>query len=150
MSARGPQFPCATEEQECVAFIDWTMRVFYRKQSLFERVVHVPNERDKHVTKGNRSALIRIGKLKEQGVKEGFPDYIVLAHFPDVAGLFIEAKRRRGGRTPPEQIAWREQLIRWGYHAAICNGAEQMIQACQEYFEQHAAEGDWINRVRLR
>lgn len=153
MAIRGAQLPCATEEQECIAFIDWTMRVFYRREALFERVVHIPNERDKHVSLrpgAARTALIRIGKLKAQGVKDGFPDYMVLAHFPTCAGLYIEAKRRRGGRTPPDQIEWRERLIGWGYHAVICNGADQMIAATQAYFEQHAPAGDWINRVRLR
>jgi hypothetical protein len=137
----------ATEYDECRTFVDWTQRVRFRGKPLFERIVHVPNERDRHRGKGN--AGVHVAKLKAIGVRQGFPDYIVLAHFVTCPGLYLEAKRSRGSKIDPAQIAWRDQLIEWGYEAVICKGADELIKATDAYFRCHAAEGEWVNRFRF-
>lgn len=128
-----------SENAECRAFIQWTELVTYRERPLFDYVVKVANERGK--------AGIMTAILTSIGMRKGFPDYIVLAQVPPHAGLFLEAKRRLGGHTDPEQISWRDDLIEFGYHAEICAGAAELIDATRRYF-RGAAKGAFIDRTR--
>ena len=149
MSETAPRYrlPAPTEHQECLAYIDWTQRVRYKGRPLYERIVHIPNERDKH--KGKHNLGIHIAKLASEGVKKGFFDYVILAPFPDCGGLYLEAKRIRGSKTSQEQLDWRERYREFGYEAYICKGADELVKRTQEYFERHAAPGDWVNPVHF-
>lgn len=64
-------------------------------------------------------------RLKAEGVRPGIPD-LFLAHPSNGAcGLFIEMKRRVGGRLSPEQQAWRDRLTMNGYRVRVCKGWEE-------------------------
>lgn len=145
----GAQAPCPTEHQECKTYVDWCQRVHYKGEQLYERVVHIPNERDFH--RGHKGNIgYNIARLAAIGVKPGFYDYVILAPFADCGGLYLEAKRIKGGKVSEAQHDWRERYQRFGYQAHICNGAGELIARTTEYFDQHAEPGDWINRLRLR
>ena len=137
--------PAPTEYDECVTFMAWAERVRFRGDPLSNRIVHIPNERDRH--RSAKQAGIHIARMKKIGVAKGFPDYLVLAAFPTCAGLFLEAKRERGSKTSPEQYAWRDQLIAWGYEAVICKGAVELIRETDRYFRNHARANEYINRL---
>lgn len=146
-AARRP--PSPSENQECRTFIAWTKLVTFDGAPLFERVVKIANERGKH------SALTAI--LVSIGMRTGFPDYVLHvpvvwaldAGSPSMAlpkidmcsrfGLYLEAKRVSDGRIDPEQLAWRDRLVAWGYHAEICEGAAQMIDAVKRYMASTGA-----------
>ena len=49
------------------------------------------------------------------------------------AGLYIEMKRKKGGKESSEQKEWREYLISQGYKAVVCKGADEAIAAIKEY-----------------
>lgn len=144
---KASQLPPPTEHQECVTFIDWTQRNFYKGRPLFDRIAHIPNERDVHRSK--KSAGIHIAKLKEEGVKPGFFDYVVLAPLEPFGGLYLEAKRIRLSKTSDAQKTWLNDYIEFGYAAHICKGADELIARTQEYFNRYAAPGDWDWRVRM-
>lgn len=134
----------ARETDECLTFIEWTRLVRYKGRPLYDRTVKIPNER------GKRGASIAI--LVAIGMRKGFPDYIILAPCGRWAGLFIEAKRAKGGDTDDaDQNAWRELLIEFGYEAVICEGAHQMILAVQGYFHRAGCEtdGSWTDRTQV-
>lgn len=128
-----------SENDECKAFVGWTRYVRYQGEPLFERLVKIPNER------GKRGAMTAI--LVGLGMKPGFPDYQLLVPLPPFSGLFLEAKRALGGRVDPEQRAWQARLIRYGYHAEICEGAEQLIDAVRRYMRA-ADPRDWYDTHR--
>lgn len=113
-----------TESQECVLFLDWAALVRFDGEPLIDRIVRIPNER----RPGVMTAV-----LTKLGMRKGFPDYAVLVPLEPYAGLFLEAKRVRGGRAEPEQLAWREKLRSWGYDAHICEGGQRMIQCTHNY-----------------
>jgi hypothetical protein len=83
-------------------------------------------------------------KMKRAGAIKGFPDLFLpimsgtfstapentLYHF---GGLFIELKRRKGGRVSPEQSIIHEMLRRNGYHVEVCRGADAAIEAIKWY-----------------
>lgn len=122
-----------------MAFCDWTKLVRWQGEPLWNRTIHIPNERGK--------AGVMTAILVSIGLRRGFPDYLfpcpVFGRTDDqcddektmlAAGLFIEAKRSHGGRVDPDQVMWRDSLIRWGYHAVICAGVDEMIAAARGYF----------------
>lgn len=133
---------CPTETEECLAFIAWTRLPLFRGEPLCERVIKIPNERSKS---GVQAAI-----LTSIGMRPGFPDYMITAPAGRWHGLYLEAKRIRGSKTDPEQLAWKSKLIRWGYHAEICLGADQMIDAVRRYFTAAGslADGSWLDPTK--
>lgn len=134
--------PAPSETSECYRFIAWTKFVHFHGEPLYERVVKIPNERGKS---GVQTAIL-IGI----GMRPGFPDYSIHAPAGKWHGLYLEAKKVRGGTVDPEQIVWRDKLRRWGYHCEICEGADAMIAATRRYFETAGCvtDGSWIDRTR--
>ena len=109
-----------TEDQEQYTFVQW----MEYKQITF---IHVPNG-------GNRN-LITGKKLKEQGVKAGFPDLIIFdipPKRPGFRGVAIEMKKISGSKTSDEQKEWIKKLIHHGWYAAICKGADEAIKTMEE------------------
>ena len=64
-------------------------------------------------------------RLKAEGVKPGVPDLFLAYPSNGMPGLFIEMKRRTGGRLSLEQQAWRERLSLHGYRVRVCKGWEE-------------------------
>jgi hypothetical protein len=112
------------EEAECLAFMQWAELASYDGRPLAERIVHIANERDK--------GGWRIVRLLELGMRKGFPDYALLIPTGTHHGLYIEAKAK-GKKPTKEQVSWAELLRRWGYHAEVCEGFDEMRSALHRY-----------------
>lgn len=147
-AAQRPRSP--SETAECRTFIAWTKLVTFMGEPLDQRVVKIANERGK--------AGVATAILASIGMREGFPDYVI--HVPVIAtftscatkhGLYLEAKRVSGGKIDPEQERWRDRLIAWGYHAEICEGALQMIDAVKRYMRMTGATqaGLFVDNTRV-
>jgi len=68
---------------------------------------------------------------KAMGASKGFPDYIIITKAPlrpEARGIFIEMKRRRGGRASAEQGHWISMLLDNGWQGAACNGARDAVE----------------------
>jgi len=61
------------------------------------------------------------------------PDLMLPVARQGYHGLFIEMKRRRGGRLSPEQREWRARLEAEGYRWVMCEGMDAGIAALREY-----------------
>lgn len=72
-------------------------------------------------------------RLKRTGVKAGVPDMFLPVARNGYNGLFIELKRRKGGRVSPEQKAWLKALNEQGYRAVVCKGADEAIDELKGY-----------------
>lgn len=89
--------------------------------------LHVPNE-------GKRDR-IQGARLRAMGLKSGVPDILILEpapNKPDVRGVAIELKRRKGGRLSENQTKWLESLRRRGFHAVVCKGYHAAIKELEE------------------
>ena len=86
--------------------------------------IHVPNE-------GKRSPMVaRI--LKAMGLKPGFPDLLILEPKGEYHGLAIEMKV--GKNKPSEnQRKWIYDLMKKGYCALVCYGADDAIKTINTY-----------------
>lgn len=143
-SLRGSVRPRApSETAECRTFVEWTKLVTFHGEPLYERVVKIPNER------GKAGAMTAI--LTSIGMRAGFPDYDILAPAGQWHGLYLEAKKIRGGIVSTDQTQWREKLIRYGYYCEICAGSLELIRATQNYFlaAGAVADGTFIDHTRV-
>jgi len=78
---------------------------------------HVPNEGKRSVVAGAR--------LRAAGLKSGVPDILIFSpapNKPEVHGVAIELKRKKGGRISETQKEWIWRLEEAGWRATVCHG----------------------------
>ena len=93
-----------------------------------------------HIPNGGRRDAAEAANLKKQGVKPGVPDLFLPVPRGDYHGLFIELKRRDGGRLSETQKGWLLALERQGYAAVVCHGARDAVDVLIKYLRE--AEND--------
>lgn len=101
-----------TEKDEQVALFDWAA---YRTD--LQLMFHIVNE--------GRRSVQHTQSLIRQGMKPGVPDIFLPVAKGRYHGLFIEMKRKYGGRQTPEQKAWQTALLEQGYAACVCKGFDE-------------------------
>lgn len=110
------------ESEEQSAYFDWLAKAHPREA----RWIHaIPNGGSRHPAEARN--------LKRQGVKKGVSDIFVPYARHGKHGLYIEMKRRKGGRLRPEQRDFINDMTEEGYAAAVCYGAADAIKATEEY-----------------
>ena len=72
-------------------------------------------------------------ELKAEGVRKGVPDLFLAYPHNGYSGLFIEMKKRYGGRVSPEQKAYIEALRGKGYKVEVCKGCDEAFNALTAY-----------------
>ena len=130
--------PAATESMEQQCLMKWTHYNLGRWPQL-RLLYHIPNEGRRSQTTG--------GRLKAEGMKRGVPDLCLPVAKGGWHALYIELKRRDGGRVSQEQKEWLDALAEAGNRAVICRGWEEAAQEIEAYLRM--PEPDWENRRTL-
>jgi len=116
-----------TEAQEQTTFFQWA-KLMEKKWPELQLLHAIPN--------GGSRNPIEARHLKEQGVKAGIPDIFLPCARGGWHGLYIEMKRRKGGRVSIEQkkmiIALRDQ----GYCIEVCEDWEKARDVITEYMKE--------------
>ena len=121
-----------TEAQEQTALFQWAAMMEGRIPEL--ALCHcIPNG-------GSRHPLEAV-HLKQQGVKPGIPDIFLPVARGPYHGLYIEMKRRKGGRVSVEQKKMLLALQGQGYRAEVCRGWEEARDTICEYLRDGKANG---------
>lgn len=116
-----------TEAQEQTALFQWAAMMEGRIPEL--ATLHaIPNG-------GSRHHLEAV-HLKQQGVKPGIPDIFLPVARGGYHGLYIEMKRRMGGRVSIEQKKMLIALRAQGYRAEVCQGWEEARDVIMEYMHE--------------
>ena len=89
-----------------------------------------------HIPNGGSRNLVEARHLKEQGVRAGVPDICLPVPNPFHSALYIELKRRKGGRVSDDQRGWIAALNRVGNLAVVCKGWEEARDVILEYLRQ--------------
>lgn len=113
-----------TEEQEQVAVFQWVELMMNRYPDL-RWLIHIPN--------GGYRAKSEAVRFKRAGVKKGVSDLFLPVARKGYHGLWIEMKRRKGGRLSPEQKEWIDGMFQQGYLAVRCDGADEAIGMLERY-----------------
>ena len=114
----------ATEADEQVLLMRWAAYSLGRYPKL--RMLH-------HIPNGGSRNHAEAAHLRAQGVRPGVPDLCLPVARGGYHGLYIELKRRVGGRLSEEQKGWLEALRRNGYRAVRCDGWEDAARVIAEY-----------------
>lgn len=115
-----------SEHEEQVMLIQYC-DLMSRSNADYGLIFAVPNGGDRNI--------VTAGKLKAEGVKPGVPDLFLPVPRGIYSGLFIEMKRRKGGRVSREQISWISALISRGYKVVVCRGFDEARDALEAYME---------------
>lgn len=85
------------------------------------------------IPNGGGRSIAEAGRLKAEGVRKGVSDIFVRMPAPGYHGLYIELKKRKGGRVSPEQNTWIEDAKLLGYRACVCKGADEAWAVWRDY-----------------
>jgi hypothetical protein len=114
------------EHAEQAAVIAWAAYQRRRYPEL-ELLYAIPN--------GNWRHKATAGKLKAEGVRRGVPDLCLPVPRGPYHGLYLELKRKGGGKLSRSQHEWLERLAAQGYRAAVAKGAEEAIRELEHYLQ---------------
>ncbi len=115
-----------SEHHEQVAIFEWA-KLNMVKYPQLKNLFAIPNG-------GQRSR--RTGAmLKAEGVKSGISDMMLAYPCGNYHGLFIELKRRDGGKVSPQQQDWINRLNKAGYLAKVAFGAKEAVNIIVDYLE---------------
>lgn len=113
-----------SEAEEQTALFRWA--AYNRaKYPELELLYHIPNE-------GQRSKVTG-ARLREQGLRKGVPDICLPVPNVRYTSLYIELKRRKGGKTTDAQRGWIEALNRVGCRAVVCHGWDEAREEIERY-----------------
>lgn len=84
------------------------------------------------IPNGEQRSKITGARLKQQGVKAGFPDIGLPMARRGFNGLFIELKKK-GGLVAHRQQNWLDMLNAEGYKAVTCFGYEEARDCLKWY-----------------
>ena len=113
-----------TEAQEQVTLFQWA-RMNRGKYPALDLLHAIPN--------GGSRNPIEAKHLKDQGVKPGVPDICLPVPSRHHTALYIELKRRKGGRVSDAQRGWIAALNRVGCKAVVCYGFDEAREAIEDY-----------------
>lgn len=99
-----------------------------RKMSVLDFMHAVPN--------GGKRSKKTAADLKLEGVRSGVPDISLPYPTSRHHGLYIEMKRKKGGKLSESQRKWLEYLNKAGYLAVVCKGEEQARYTIIKYIAE--------------
>ena len=117
--------PHEAREQE--VFIQWCTLEASKYKGL-DLIYAIPNG-------GSRNS-IEARNLKLQGVKAGVPDLFLPVARKGKHGLYIEMKRKEGGRLSDYQKEWLAKLAEQGYETVVCEGFEEAVEVIEAYYAE--------------
>jgi hypothetical protein len=114
----------SSEHHEQVTLMQW-VALHTTKYPALQNLYAVPNGGHRHI--------IIAAQMKAEGVKPGVPDLCLAYPSGDKHGLYIEMKKRVGGKLSDEQKLWRNRLQSCGYAVHVCAGWESAKDAIIQY-----------------
>ena len=88
------------------------------------------------IPNGGKRSIKTARMLKATGVKAGVPDMCLPVPRYPYHGLYIELKRRKGGRVSEKQSEWLQDLMKEGYKTCVCYGSDEAICVIDEYLKR--------------
>lgn len=120
--------PQPSEAAEQTALLRWAM-IAQRRYPVLRWLLAVPNGLA-------ASSVGAARRMKAQGMKAGVPDLFLPAQAGGYAGLWIEMKRRDGGKVSKAQAEWHHYLKLAGYKVVVCHGWAVAVNEIKSYLNQ--------------
>ncbi len=90
-----------------------------------------------HSPNGGARNAVTGARLKNLGVRRGFPDLTLWLPRGGFHGLAVELKAAKGKPTP-EQIQWLDHMARTGWMAVVCTGFDAARETFDNYLKQRS------------
>lgn len=113
-----PAIPYECDEDK--EFFLWAQRLELMVPEL-ETLYHIPNE--------------RTWKYYTTGIRCGVSDWHLPVPARGFSSLWLEMKRRKGGRVSPEQIEWHRKMESYGAYCVVAKGSDEAIAAVIWYLD---------------
>lgn len=116
-----PQNPLEEEDHIALAeLLDYAKILYF----------HTPNEL---MVKGlpDKQKFRILNKMKKMGMKSGVPDLLILTRpslLPNTRAVFLELKRRKGGKVTPKQQDWHDALAKEGFLVIVAHGFDEAVK----------------------
>lgn len=121
-------WPMPTEHSEQKCLMDWWN--FQAPANLLPLLFAIPN--------GGRRDAITGARMKAEGVRPGIPDLFLAVPAHGLHGLWIEMKRKQGGKLSEAQKDMQARLAAQGYAVTTCYGMNQAIAVICRYLGMKA------------
>lgn len=118
------QYSIYSEHEEQKHLMEWAESQ-KQKYPQLRALFAIPIGGHRHITIARR--------MKAEGAKAGVPDLMLPFPSNGYAGMFLEMKKRVGGRLSDEQKLWRSMLSEYGYLVVVAAGWEVAKDAIIEY-----------------
>lgn len=115
-----------TEDEEQAFIISWA-KINENRYPELSLLYHIPNEGKRSEREGSR--------MKRLGLRRGIPDLCLPVARGKYHGLYIELKAQ-DGRVTKEQNEYISDLVRHGYYARICFGADAAVKTIEKYLRE--------------
>ena len=116
-----------SEAQEQKALFQWAA-YNRRRYPALDLMYHIPNEAKRTPWGGYEQV--------QMGLRKGVPDICLPVPAHGHCALYIEMKRRQGGRVSEEQRGWIAALNKAGNLAVVCRGWEEARDVILQYLRQ--------------
>lgn len=120
VSARRKPPSCPSESEEGKNFVTWCDLHWWG-----DRLAHIPN--------GGKRNVREAARMKGEGVRKGWPDYLLAMARQGYHGLYIELKRQRGGSVSADQRDVHKMLRAEGYRVEVCKGFDAARAVVRDY-----------------
>lgn len=89
-----------------------------------------------HIPNGGLRNIKTAARLKKEGVKAGVADLFLAIPASGLHGLFIEMKRKDGGKQTELQKSFEEAIKKQCYGYTVCHGWEAAANVIKTYLNQ--------------
>lgn len=96
-----------------------------------EMLYAIPNGGQRHIAVAS--------KLRAEGAVAGVPDLCLPVPTRKYSALYIELKRRVGGRVSKVQQDWIDKLRAYGNRVEVCHGADEARAVILDYLRSEEA-----------
>ena len=124
-----PRNRCPSEHHEQAVLVQ---RFRFTYPRLSKRLFSIPN--------GGFRNKREAARLKAEGALAGVPDLFLAQPTRQWPGLFIEMKRRTGGKVSKSQAEMIQDYRSAGYRVEVCKGSDQAWEAIVGYLSGFEAE----------
>lgn len=136
-----PRSRIPTEESEQKTLFQWVY-LLRRTYPELEFLFHIPNS-------GAGPLKGQAGKMRALGVKPGVADLFLPIPRRQYSGLWIELKRRRGGKLGFEQKEWLEKMAEHGFATGIARGHREALVLVVHYLTGENLPAEQIKKRAL-
>ena len=99
---------------------------------------------------GNKMSFGQLNKASKAGMRKGKPDINLPVPRSGYCGLWIELKRKKGGKVTLEQDEMLRLLASYNNAVFVCKGAVAAIRVIEDYLKPETPSKQQLSTTKIR